>query len=186
MTNWNEYNIKETNNIPINRNNMFYSEESYNFELEIGKNYLEQDVNQTVILYEVDLEKSNFDSTYKETRPDGLVFKTPVELHVIFEIEEPELRSYDKSKNLGTFVKQGKLRFGVFQATLDELEREIKIGDYIGVLTSNSHIEMFVVTNDGRLNQANTMTTYGYKSAWRKIEASPAETDEDEMDKNID
>ena len=42
--------------VPINRNNLFYSEESFQFDVELGKNYYEQDMNQTVILYEVDLE----------------------------------------------------------------------------------------------------------------------------------
>lgn len=181
---FNEYNIKQTNKIPINRNNMFYSEESYNFELEIGMQYLTMDVNQTVVLYQVDLEKSNFDDIYKETRSRGLVFKPPVEIHCIYEIDEPELKSYDKSKNLGTYVKTGNLHFGVFQATLDELECEIKIGDYIGIVTSNDHMEMFVVTNDGRINTANNMTTYGYKSAWRKIEATPTTINDSEFDKS--
>lgn len=167
--------------LPINRNNMFYSEEDFLFETELGKNYLEEDVNQTVILYQVDLEKSNLDTLYNEAKKESLVFKTPVELHVLYEIEEPQLLNYEKTKNLGTYVKGGKLKFGVFQSTLDELECDIKIGDYIGVAVSNEHIEKYVVVNDGRNNYDNKHMTFGYKAAYRSIECAPV-SDEKEIE----
>lgn len=159
--------------IPINRNNMFYSEDDYLLEMEIGKNYLEEDVNQTVILYEVDLDKTNLDELYNESKKDGVVFKTPVELHCLYTIEQSSLESYDKTKNLGTYVKSGKLKFGIFQSTLDELGCEIKVGDYVGIVVSPTHIEYYTVTNDGRNNFDNAHTTFGYKSAYRSIEAAP-------------
>lgn len=164
-----EINVKPTNRVPINRNNLFYSEQDYLFELEIGKTYLEQDVNQTVVLYEVDLNKTNLDSLYNESKADGIVFKTPVELHVLYKIEPNELASYDKSKNLGTYLKNGKLTFGIYQATLDELNAEIKVGDYIGVQVTPTHMEFYTVVNDGRVNYDNTHTFFGYKPGWRTI-----------------
>ena len=51
---------------PINRNNLFYSEEDFQFEKEIAKDYLEQDLNTTVILFEVDLENTNVDESIEE------------------------------------------------------------------------------------------------------------------------
>jgi hypothetical protein len=133
---------------------------------------LEQDTNQTVVLYEVDLEKTNLDKNYYEAKSDSVVFKTPVELHVIYTIEKGEMSSYDKSKNLGTFVKSGKLTFGVFQFTLDELGADIKHGDYIGVQVTPEHMEFYSVVNDGRNNFDNAHTTFGYKPAYRTVECA--------------
>ena len=96
---------------PIKRNNLFYSEESFNFENEIGRNYLETDVNQTIILFSVDLSKTNRNAIYNETKKDEIIFYPPVELHVLYEIQKGELKSYDKSKNLGIYVQSGKLNF---------------------------------------------------------------------------
>lgn len=163
------FNTKKIKRVPINRNNLFYSDESFNFDMGIGKDYLEQDVNQTVVLYEVDLEKTNLDNTYEESRPNEIVFKTPVELHVIYKIEQGELTSYEKSKNLGVHVKTGKLTFGVYQATLDELGANIKNGDYVGVQVTPTHMEYFTVTNDGRNNYDNEHTTFGLYPAYRSI-----------------
>ena len=168
-----QFNNKQVRRNPINRNNLFYSEDSYQFEMELGRDYLEQDVNQTVVLYEVDLEKTNLDAIYGEYKPEQLMFKTPVELHVIFEIDPSELKSYDKTKNLGTYVKDGKLKFGVYQFTLDEMGADIKNGDMVGVLVNETTIRYWVVTNDGRNNFDNAHLMYGYKLAWRNIECAP-------------
>lgn len=174
------FNTNQTRRIPINRNNLFYSEESFAFETEIGKNYLEQDVNQYVVLYQVDLEKTNLDALYGESKSGAVRFKTPIELHVLYTIEQGELQSYDKTKNLGTYIKGGKLRFGVFQATLDELDCDIKVGDYIGVVVDNNEFKMqyYTVTNDGRNNFDNAHTTFGYKSAYRSIECAYVDVNE--------
>ena len=108
------------------------------------------------------------------------MFKPPVELHCLYTLEEPTLESYSKEHSLGTYVKSGKLKVGIFQATLDELNCEIRNGDYLGIIASDSVMQYFVVTNDGRNNFANGHTTYGYKSAYRTIEAAPV-SDESEF-----
>lgn len=166
------YNNKPQRRIPINRNNMFYPEECFELDVEMGKAYVDTDLNQTLILFQVDLSKTNSDSLYGETTTDGVAFKTPVEIHCIYEVEDAELSSYDKSKNLGTYVKPGNLKFGVYQATLDELGAEIKIGDYVGVIVDEDHIVYYVVNNDGRNNYDNSHMLYGYKPAYRNCEAS--------------
>lgn len=167
-----EFNVNKTNKVPINRNSLFYSEKDFLFEMQIGKDYLEQDVNQTVVLYEVDLNKTNLDALYSESKTDGVIFKTPVELHVLYNVEKGELASYDKSKNLGTYIKSGKLSFGVYQSTLDELGAEIKVGDYIGVQVTPTHMEFYTVVNDGRNNFDNSHSVFGYKPAWRTIDCA--------------
>ena len=167
-----QFNTNKIKRVPINRNNLFYSEESLAYDMEIGKNYLEQDVNQTLILFEVDLNKTNLDILYKEASPNGIIFKAPVELHCLYTIEASELASYDKSKNLGVHIKPGKLTFGVYQATLDELEAEIKIGDYIGVQVTPTHMEYYVITNDGRNNYDNSHTVFGVRPMWRSCTAA--------------
>ena len=163
---------------PIKRNNLFYSEESFQLESEIGKNYLETDVNQTIILFSVDLSKTNRTALYNETRKDEIVFFPPVELHVLYEIQDGEMKSYDKNKNVGLYVKSGKLSFGIYQATLDEQGVEIKVGDYVGVQVTPEHIEYYTVVNDGRNNFSNQFSTFGYRSAFRKIECAIVDNNE--------
>lgn len=168
------FNYRQDKKIPINRNNLFYSEDSYQFDLDLATDYLMQDLNQTIVLYEVDLTKSNLDTIYNESKKDTLVFKTPVELHCTYNIEAGEVKSYDKSKNLGVYVKQGKITVNIFQHTLDEAQVEIKNGDYIGVNVNGDSASMlyFCVTDDGRNNFDNRKSVFGYKNPWRKIIAA--------------
>lgn len=173
-----QFNINTTNKVPIHRNNLFYSDNDFNYEMNIGRNYLEQDVNQSVILYEVDLEKSNLDTLYNETKVGDLVFKVPVELHVLYNIEQSELRAYEKSNNMGVYVKGGKLSFGVYQSTLDELNADIKIGDYIGIQVTPTHREYYTVTNDGRNNFDNAHSVFGTKPSWRTITCAYVDNNE--------
>ena len=173
-----EVNKSAQRRVPINRNNLFYSEEDFAFEREIGKNYIEQDMNQTVVLYQVDLTKTNNDALYGETNANQVVYKAPVEIHCVYTIDEPELKSYDKTKNLGTYMKTGKLNLGVYQDTLDELGVDIKKGDYIGVQVSETHMEYFTVSNDGRNNYDNAHTLFVVSPLYRTIYAYPVDTSE--------
>ena len=79
--------IKRRN--PITRNSMFMSQSDFNYEMMIGRNYVEQDMGQTIVLYEVDLDNTKVNDIYMDSEKDSIRFKTPVELPVVYELEEP-------------------------------------------------------------------------------------------------
>lgn len=172
---FNNNSIKRKN--PINRNNLFFSQEDFDYEVNVALDYIETDVNQTIILYEVDLEKTKMNETYKEGNREDIVFKTPVELNVLYDLEESELKTYDKQYQKGAYLKMGKLHFTVFQKTLEEMECDIKRGDYIGLQVDPEHMEYFVVTNDDKKNYGNERTLYGTVPYYRNIECAPISDD---------
>lgn len=173
-----KFNTNNVRRVPINRNSLFYDAEMFALEREIGKDYIEQDMGQTVILYQVDASNTQADAIYGETDTDGVAFKPPIEIPCVYKVEEPELKSYDKSKQLGTYMKTGKLTIGVYQETLDELEVDIKKGDYIGINISPIHCEYWVVTNDGRNNYDNAHTLWGTVPLYRTVQCSPVDQSE--------
>lgn len=173
-----EFNKDIQRKVPINRNDLFYSDEDFNFDVEMGKNYIEEDMNQTVVLYQVDMAKTNNDALYGETNTNQVVYMPPVEVHCTYKIERPELKAYDSKKNLGTYVKTGKLTVGAYQSTLDELGVDIKKGDYLGVQVNPQHMEYFSVVNDGRNNYDNEHSMYGYLPFYRTVIAVPVDSSE--------
>ena len=173
-----KFNTNNIRRVPINRNSLFYDAETFALEREIGKDYIEQDMGQTVVLYQVDASQTQTDAVYGESSSDEVAFKTPVEIPCTYKIEEPELKSYDKSKQLGTYMKTGKLTIGVYQETLVELNVEIKKGDYIGVQISPEHMEFFVVNNDGKNNYDNAHSLWCTVPLYRTIQCSPVDTSE--------
>ena len=136
--------IKRKN--PINRNNFFTSQDQINFQIGIGMEYVNKIVNQTVVLYEIDRDKTKVNDIYNEANFNNLVFKTPVELNVLYKIDKSELKTYDNDTIKGYYVKVGQLTFSIFEKELEENGCDIKRGDYIGIQVTPEHMEFFVVT----------------------------------------
>lgn len=152
---------------------MFFSRSDFDLEMEIARGYLEEDMNQTVILFEIDLSKTNPNDIYHEASKKNIRFKTPVELTVRYEIKDSELRSYNKSNNKGVYSKPGNLEFTVLNTTLDEVNRDIKRGDYIGVQITTDEIIYFTVFDDGKVaSYSNSNTLYGIKPYFRQIKCN--------------
>ena len=53
---------------PLKRNHKFFGRDDINLEMEFAMEYMEQDANQTVILYQVDLSKTKVNDVYMHQR----------------------------------------------------------------------------------------------------------------------
>jgi hypothetical protein len=163
-------NIKRKN--PINRNNFFTSPETINFQIGIGMEYVNKVINQTVVLYEIDREKTKVNDIYNEANFNDLVFKTPVELNVMYKLDKGELKTYDTQVMKGYYVKVGHLDFTIFEKELKENDCDINRGDYIGLQVTPEHMEYFIVTDDGRVNYDNAHTLWGTIPYYRSIKCT--------------
>lgn len=163
-------NIKRKN--PINRNNFFTSQDQINFQIGIGMEYVNKIVNQTVVLYEVDREKTKVNDIYNEANFKNLIFKTPVELNVLYRLDKGELKTYDSDTIKGYYVKVGKLTFSIYEKELEENGCDIKRGDYIGLQVTPDHMETFIVVDDGRVNYDNAHTLWGTVPYYRSVTCS--------------
>lgn len=162
-------NIKRKN--PINRNNMFTSQDQVALQIRMGMEYLRV-LNQTIILYEVDRDETKVDDIYNEAKFSDLQFKTPVELNVMYKIDKHELKSYDTQGAKGYYVKLGQLEFTIYEKELEENDRDIKRGDYVGIQVTPEHMEFFIVTDDGRVNYDNAHTMWGTVPYFRSVKCS--------------
>lgn len=165
-------------NVPITRNGLFYSEGDFQLEKSIGEEYFSHDTNQKIVLFSVDLSKTNLDNIYHESGKNNISFFAPVELKCLYEIKDAELKSYNQDKSLGTYQKVGRLTVNIYQDELDRNKCDIKKGDYIGIQTDTNHMEYFSVFNDGRVNFANTQNMNGYKPFFRTISAASVDKNE--------
>lgn len=158
---------------PINRNKMFFSKSDFDLEIELVRDYMEMDMNQSIILFEVDLSKTNTNDIYHEATKKNIRFKTPIELTVRYEINQSELRSYEKTNNKGVYSKPGILEFTILNTTLEEVNRDIKRGDYIGVQITPDEMIYFTVFDDGKVaSYANSNTLYGVKPFYRQVKCN--------------
>lgn len=166
-------NKEKSKKVPLRRNSKFFGGEDFNLEMEFATEYLEQDANQTIILYRVDLEKTKVNDIYHEAGKDAVRFLPPIELPVIYEVADAEMKAYNTKFQKGMYAQTGKLVFSVLLTTLEENDCDISRGDYIGINITPEHREYFTVTNDGRVGMtANKNTIYGRHPYFRRIECA--------------
>lgn len=164
-------------NAPITRNNLFYSVEDYEYETDIIMEYMEEDTNQTIVVYEVDRQHTNMNEVYQESK-GNIRFKAPREIPCLYEIKDSDLKSYDSRTANGVYVVNGGLTVYVIDKILKKYKCEINRGDYIGILVNDNKMIYFSVVNDGKVNTGNSMVVGAYKSPWRVITAAPTTLDE--------
>ena len=163
-------------NVPITRLGKFFGGEDFALDVSIGREWLEGDMNFTLVLYKVDRYKTVTDDVYGETVKDGVKFRTPIEFKGLVKIVAPE------NKNLGTSkldqMEPGNLTVSVYQSHLDELGTDIDFGDYIAYYETENRVRYYSVNNDGRVVSDNKHTYAGYKPFYRTIVASPVTENE--------
>ena len=157
--------------LPV-KNNMFYSEEDFSYETDLIERYIEEDINQSVVLYEVDRSKTNVNAIYKEATSGNIRYKAPREIPCMYEIKDSEIKSFDNKTSNGVYTQDGNLQIYVLTRTLEKYKADVKRGDYIGVQIDLNRMKYYTVVNDGKVNTANTHMVGGYKSAWRTIECT--------------
>ena len=164
---------------PIRRNNKFFGKEDFNFVSEIAKEYIECQANQSVVLYEVDLDSTSVNDIYKEAAPNAIRFKQPIEIPVVYKIDDTELKTYNTKQLHGYYVNAGKLTFGVLISTLEDYGCDIKRGDYIGIQVAPEEIYYWTVADDGKVaSMSNSNTLYGTVPFMRTITCAPVDRNE--------
>jgi hypothetical protein len=168
--------MSDKKRLPINRMGKFYDYLDFGLENEMAREFVEGDLNFTVILFRVDRIKSQTDDVYGESDVEEIKFHPPVELKVRPALEESQSKAY--SEGYGRYEDYGNLMFTVFEDQLVELGVDITYGDYIGYPDKEDNIKYFTVVNDGKINSDNQKTRVGYRSYYRKITCVTADEDE--------
>ncbi len=163
------------NLVPITRLGKFFGAEDYSLDINMGQEWLEGDMNFTVILYRVDRYKTKTDDVYGEAPEDGIQFLAPVEIKGLVKIMAPTNQSVAKKVELD---EPGNMQFSVYQKYLDELQVDIAFGDYLGYYETESRVRYYVVADDGRVVSDNKHTYAGYKPFYRTIVATPVNQNE--------
>ena len=165
------------NKVPITRLTKFFDDNDFDLEIGFGREYMEGDLNMTIILYSVDIEKTDTDDVYKEVNSQDIRFFPPIELQVNLEIVPGDNQTYNANGTL-RFRDYGNMTFNVYQKQLEEKQCEIKYGDYIGYRVKEDSMKFWTVVNDGKIFSDNEHTVFGYKGATRTVECTTVDPNE--------
>lgn len=156
--------------VPITRLGKFFGGEDYALDIGMGEEWLEGDMNFTLVLYKVDQKKTKTDDVYGEALQDGIQFLPPVEFKGYVKILMPTNLMLGGSRI--TQSEPGNIQISVYQKTLEDLDITIDLGDYIGYYETEKRVRYYSVVDDGRVNSDNKHTYGGYKPFYRTILAT--------------
>ena len=165
-----------SNKLPITRLSKFFSQEDFDFQLDVGQEYLHGDLNMKLVLYRVDRQKTEKDDVYGEVGADEIKYFPPIEFNALVKVEEPKNTSY-KSGML-RYLEPGNLTLSVYIKHLADLGIDIKYGDFVAYPETEDKIRYYTVTNDGRVTSDNKHSLFGYKPYYRTITCAIAQDQE--------
>jgi hypothetical protein len=156
--------------VPITRLGKFFGGEDYTLDIGMGEEWLLGDMNFTIILYRVDRYKTKTDDVYGEVLEDGIQFLAPVELKGLVQIMAPSNKNLGNSKVAQN--EPGNMKFSIYQKTLEDLQVNIFVGDYIGYYETEDRVRYYTVIDDGIVKSDNKHTYGGYKPFYRTVTAT--------------
>jgi hypothetical protein len=162
--------------LPITRLSKFFSKDDFDINIEMGQEYLHGDLNMKLVLYRVDRSKTDIDEVYAEVGKDGIKFFPAVEFNALVKIEEPKNATYNNG--LVRYLEPGNLIVSVYIKHLNELNIDIRYGDFIGYSDTEDTLRYYTVTNDGRVTSDNKHKMFGYKPHYRTIVCAPTQETE--------
>ncbi len=154
-------------NVPITRLGKFFGSEDFDLEIQMGQEWLIGDMNFTCVLYRVDKNKTKIDDVYGEALVDGIKFLPPVEFNAYINIVSPVSAKIGSSKIQQS--EPGNMTMSVYLKTLEDLEIDINLGDYVGYYDSENFVRYYTVVDDGRVYSDLKHTYKGYKPYYRTI-----------------
>lgn len=161
------------NKLPITRMSKFLSQDDFDLNIQMGEEYLHGDLNMKLVLYRVDRQKTENDDVYAEVGTDEIKYFPPIEFNGLVKIEEPKNTAY--KTGLLRYLEPGNMILSVYIKHLNELNVDIRYGDYIGYPESETRTRFYTVTNDGKVTSDNKHTMFGYKPYYRTITCTPVQ-----------
>ena len=156
--------------VPITRLGKFFGAEDYSLDIGMGEEWLLGDMNFTIVLYRVDRQKTKVDDVYGEVLEDGIQFLAPVELKGLVQIMAPSNKNLGNSKIAQN--EPGNMKFSIYQKTLEDMDVNIFMGDYLGYYETEDRVRYYTVIDDGLVKSDNKHTYGGYKPFYRTVTAT--------------
>ena len=168
---------KQIINLEDQRMGLFMNENSFNLDVMYGRNFLESDNAQSIILHRINLIETKKHDLYGQAKAKDKKFMTPVKLSVMIDIAESSQEFYGRIEGGVVRDDTGSLRFGIYLKELEEKETEINRGDIIEYNLSGEKNRFYEVESANNVTDETNKTIGGFKSYWKKATAVPVKED---------
>lgn len=168
---------KQIENIENNRMGLFMSNNSFDLDVMYGRNFLQTDNAQEVIIHKINLIETKSHSLYGQAKAKDKKFMPPVRISVMVSIADGKQEYYGGVAGGITRDDTGNISFGVYLKELEEKQLEIDRGDIIEYNMSGQKNRYYEVESANNVTDETKKTIGGFKPYWKKVTAIPVKSD---------
>ena len=168
---------KQIEDIETSRYGLFMTENSFNLDVMYGRNFLETDNSQEVVIHKINIIETKSHSLYGQTKTKDKKFLPPVRIKVMINIDESEQKYYGDNPGGITRDDTGNISFGVYLRELEEKNLEIVRGDIIEYNFSGEKRRFYEVENANMINDTTNKSIGGFKPYFKTITGVPVKED---------
>jgi hypothetical protein len=159
------------------RMGLFMNDNSFALDVMYGRNYLETDNAQEVIIHKINLVETKSHALYGQAKTKDKKFMSPVRIKVMVTVEDGKQLNY--GDNPGGIARDdtGNISFGVYLKELEEKQLEIDRGDIIEYNMSGEKSRYYEVENANNVTDETKKTIGGFKTYWKRVTGVPIKED---------
>ena len=168
---------KQLKNLEDNRMGLFMSENSFDLDVMYGRNFLQTDNAQKVIIHKINIIQTKVHDLYGQAKTKDKKFLPPVEIAVMVGIDDGSQEYYGNSQGGIARDDSGNISFGVYLKELEDKELEIDRGDIIEYNMSGEKNRYYEVESANNVVDETSKTIGGFKPYWKRITGVPVKED---------
>jgi len=159
------------------RYGMFVTDNSIDLDIMYGRNFLQTDNAQEVLIYKINILETKVHTLYAQAKAKDKKFFPPVRISVMLNVEEGVQSNYGDNQGGIARDDSGNITFGVYLKELAEKQIEINRGDYIGYNMSGEKLRFYEVENANNVSDETKKSIGGFKPYWKRITGVPVRSD---------
>jgi hypothetical protein len=159
------------------RYGLFMTDNSFDLDVMYGRNYLETDNAQEIILHKINIIETKSHNLYGQTKTKDKKFVSPIRLKVMVTVEDSKQDYY--GGNPGGIVRDdtGNIVFGIYLKELEDKNITIDRGDIVEYNLSGQKNRFYEVDSANNVTDTTNKTIGGFKSYWKRVSGVPVKED---------
>lgn len=159
------------------RMGLFMNNNSFDLDVMYGRNYLQTDNAQEVVIHKINIIETKSHSLYGQAKAKDKIFMTGVRISVMLTIEEGKQEYMGGGTGGITRDDSGNISFGVYLKELEEKNLQIDRGDIIEYNMSGEKNRYYEVESVNSVSDETKKTIGGFKNYWRRVVGVPVKSD---------
>ena len=168
---------KQIKDLENDRMGLFMTNNSFDLDVMYGRNFLQTDNAQEIILHKINLVETKSHNLYGQSKTKDKKFMSPVHINVMITIADGQQEYYGGNQGGITRDDTGSITFGVYLKELKDKKVEIDRGDIIEYNISGEKNRYYEVENANNVTDETSKTIGGFKNYWKKITGIPVKED---------